>query len=173
VQSTETWKPVVGYEGLYEVSDHGRVRSLNSRRARAGHPFVLRPTPIPSGYLTVKLYRSGAPRQTRSVHALVAEAFLGPSEGRVVRHLDGSRTGNRPSNLAWGTLSENSRDMTTHGTHRNIRKTHCPAGHEYTPENTYITRRGEGRTSRKCRACELARQSRLNRQKKNTSKGGA
>src|SRR5262249_12949164 len=68
-----------------------------------------------------------------------------------VRHLNGIRTDNRPENLAWGTKSENMQDAVRHGTHLETRKTHCPEGHEYTPENTIMG--GRNRKSRGCKKC--------------------
>ena len=153
MQSTEHWQPVRGYAGRYEVSSHGRVRSNDTTdslgRKHLGR--VLKPTPIPSGYLTVVLYRDG--RQTHSVHRLVAEAFLGLSDFPVVRHLDGSRDNNHASNLAWGTFAENSQDSVAHGTNSNARKTACIRGHKFTPDNTGIRKLG----NRYCKKCESNR----------------
>lgn len=66
-------------------------------------------------YLCVRLNDRGK-RRARHVHALVAEAFHGPREGRQVRHLNGDRRDNRASNLAWGTAVENAADRDAHGT---------------------------------------------------------
>lgn len=98
--TTEGWRDVVGYEGLYEVSSLGRVRSL--RRA-----LLLRAAPMTSGYLSVRLSR-GNRAPTRSVHALVAEAFVGPRPGGMnVNHIDGLKTNNAATNLEYVTPSEN------------------------------------------------------------------
>lgn len=120
----ERWLPVVGYEGIYEVSDHGRVRSLDRTiRHRNGHVTrrrgrVLRLSSTVSGYPQAGL-RSGDRDGQRLVHRLVAEAFIGPCpEGMECRHLDGNRRNNSPSNLAWGTHAENVADQATHGTRR-------------------------------------------------------
>lgn len=129
------------------MSDQGRVRSL----ARPRHPGrVLKPRLDSQGYALVTLSQDDQQR-TRFVHRLVALAFLGPCPpGREVRHLDGDPANCRVGNLAYGTHRENELDKRTHGTHHNAVKTHCPQGHEYTPENTYIR---PGTTHRHCRTC--------------------
>lgn len=144
---SEMWLPAPGYEGLYSVSDLGRVRS-------EAHPEqVLRPALNGSGYLAVGLRRDGE-RRTRKVHRLVAHAFHGPlPTGMQTRHLDGDRENNAASNLAYGTRSENMKDAVHHGTHNEARKTHCPSGHLYDEANTYAYKQAHGGTGRACRAC--------------------
>jgi hypothetical protein len=146
----EVWKPVAGYVG-YEVSSLGNVRSRKGRWS-GGKPKMMKPTPIPAGYLTVALYSDGG-RKTHLVHRMVADAFHERGGHDLVRHLDGDKFNNRAENLAWGTPSENAVDSVIHGTHRNTRKTHCKRGHEYTPENTYRF----ADMSRVCRTCAIAR----------------
>jgi len=104
---TELWKSVVGFEGAYEVSDLGRVRSL----LRGGR--VLRPGRSTScGHLVVLLGR----KNKRYVHALVAEAFVGPRPlGCDVLHLDGNAGNNAAVNLKYGTRSENNAHVVYHG----------------------------------------------------------
>ena len=117
----EEWRPVVGYEGLYEVSSLGRVRSLdrwvraNSGRRRTGVRYF---TPSPSGksrkYKKVLLRN---PDKQHLVHRLVLEAFVGPRPDNCeARHLDGDPSNNRLDNLAWGTKAENEADKVKHGT---------------------------------------------------------
>lgn len=147
----EEWRPAVGFEGRYEVSDLGRVRSLlptsgtNGGRRRGAPDGVLKPTP--SGkYYTVSLGR----RNTRTVHTLVLEAFVGPCpEGLEACHNNGDHADNTLGNLRWDTRSENAKDKTRHGTNPNALKTSCPAEHEYDDENTGI--RPDG--SRYCKKC--------------------
>jgi len=109
----ERWLPVVEYEGLYEVSDLGRVRSL--RRWHAGSR-VLKP-----GYdgsaAQVGLSREGR-RRTFKVHILVARAFLGPCpDGQEVCHGPAGRRDNRLVNLSYGThLKNNGEDKRRDGT---------------------------------------------------------
>lgn len=108
----ETWLPAVGFEGRYEVSDRGRVRSLNGDRR---HGIVLKNSLDGHGYAFVRL--TGEAGQVRaSVHTLVCEAFNGPRAGApLCRHLDDDRLRNVPSNLAWGTKSDNGRDAVRNG----------------------------------------------------------
>src|SRR6185295_11979756 len=122
----EQWRPVVGYEGLYEVSNLGRVRALPRRlktwfgdRAHAGG--IMRPKLMKkTGYLEVSLQDSAGGRSPRFVtlHAIVAEAFHGPkpSPAHEVLHGDGVRTNCAASNLRWGTRKENMEDQRRHGT---------------------------------------------------------
>ena len=134
MSDVEEWRQIAGYEGLYDVSNLGRVRSWS--RYKNGAPLT--PLPNKQGYLSVALQRGGRVCY-RKIHQLVLEEFVGPrSEGQIVRHLDGNNTNNLLNNLSWGTHSENMADSLRHGTHPEARKTHCPAGHEYSPENTVV-----------------------------------
>ena len=148
----EIWKPIPGYKG-YEASDLGRVRSWRGRWGRT-EPRLLA-LRLSNGYPGVGLYKDdGVSRDARSVHSLVAQAFIGPRpEGYEVRHLNGDRTDNRLSNLAYGTPSENKLDAVSHGTHHMASRTCCAQGHPYDEDNTYI-RKGGGRD---CRACNRER----------------
>jgi len=152
----EHWRSVVGYEGLYEISDHGSVRSLDrlivlvDGRRRTFPGVVLRPSLRADGHLQVNLWRGGNYR-TRKVHQLVAEAFIGPRpDGMEVCHNDGDPVNNDLFNLRYDTQSENGRDVVRHGRHKNALKTHCPSGHPYSEANTYVWRR-----RRYCRICSV------------------
>jgi hypothetical protein len=112
------WKPVVGFEGKYEVSITGQVRSVDRQvRCRAGklrssRGQLLAPQNHSRGYAQV-----GLCSRVHLVHALVARAFIGPvPEGKEVAHWDGSRTRNRLSNLRYATRAENVADKRRHGT---------------------------------------------------------
>jgi hypothetical protein len=144
--TSEIWLPVVGWEGFYEVSDLGRVRRIFLP------PFegyrVLRPS-LCTYHPSVSLSRRSRVVR-RTVHVLVAAAFLGPRPpGLEVCHNDGNKMNAAASNLRYDTHQANEHDKRIHGTHHNSRKTHCPYGHEYTPANTYINAKG----SRECRTC--------------------
>ena len=121
--SQEIWKAVVGYENFYEVSDGGRVRSLDHYVShwRGGQRLVrgtLRYTPSLGAYPGVHLSKNGHTKM-HTVHRLVAEAFLGPCpEGLEVAHNDGVPTNSRLENLRYATRSDNNKDKVRHGTHR-------------------------------------------------------
>lgn len=154
----ETWKPVPTWEGLYAVSDLGRVKSFcDHGRWKTGPEGRLMTISVnaESGYAYVGLSRNGT-TTLRTVHSLVLEAFDRPRpEGMECRHEDGDRANARLPNLSWGTGSENNLDQVRHGTHNNASKDECKNGHEYTEENTYYYRRADG--SIKQRACKICR----------------
>jgi hypothetical protein len=120
----ERWLPVPGYEGFYEVSDRGRVKSLaRVARRRDGKPQpipekILKPLANPSGHLKAVL-RCGGHRKESYVHRLVLQAFVGPCpEGMECCHNDGNPANNRLENLRWGTRASNMADKLKHGTHQ-------------------------------------------------------
>lgn len=111
-EQPEAWKPVVGYEGHYEVSNLGRVKSL-ARMARLNYrprPLrerILRPGRASNGYDTVVLFDPGG-RRSHCIHRLVAEAFIPkPSACTEVNHIDGVKANCRVENLEWCTSSYN------------------------------------------------------------------
>lgn len=103
----ETWKPVVGYEGWYEVSNQGRVRRMKTiTSTKAGRIIG---TPNNGGYPMVALCKYGKIK-FRAIHHLVMESFWGPMEaGKNVDHVNGIKTDNRLENLEYVTAKENSR----------------------------------------------------------------
>lgn len=145
----ERWLPVPGYEGFYDVSSLGRVRSLPRTKTKGG---ILKPGRKGIGYQLVVLSRGQLPQVSTSVHVIVAAAFLGPCPpGMEVRHKNGDPADNQVSNLTYGTHAENMQDQILHGMNHNLNKTHCPAGHEYTEENTKrIAARPNGRFCKEC-----------------------
>lgn len=127
---SEQWKPIVGWEGLYEVSDLGRVRSLDrvwvqpAPRSGAPHEYRYRGRVLTGGrdaygYVVVHLRRP--PQTARSwchkVHQLVLAAFVGPrpADRPQTRHLNGNQIDNRLTNLQYGTALENAADRVRHG----------------------------------------------------------
>ena len=120
---SEEWRPIVGFEGRYEVSNLGRVRSLDRaipristlgkqyNRFAKGQILVLYPTK--DGYLACRLGR----KTMGYVHILVAQMFLGDRRKKIiVRHLNGVCTDNNVNNLAYGTRRDNIQDAKRHGT---------------------------------------------------------
>ncbi len=114
----EVWKDIPGYEGSYQVSDKGQVRSLD-RLGKLGQKLrgrLLKQGVDPNWYYRVRLTnRLGS--KTVNTHYLVLLAFVGPADhpSLVCRHLDGNSRNNNLDNLKWGTCSENSHDMVNHG----------------------------------------------------------
>lgn len=154
--TNEEWRAVVGYEGLYEVSDQGRVRSVprvikdRSGRQQRWKGKVLALAESGRG----KYFSVGLPGgRTAHVHVLVAAAFIGlRPDGLEVCHGNGDHHDNRAENLRYGTPSDNMTDRVRHGTHHQTRKTHCAQNHPYDAANT-----AHYRGHRICRECRRAR----------------
>ena len=155
----EVWKAVRGFEGAYEVSNSGVVRSLDRmvggpRGQRVWRGREMKSRVARNGYALVQLKNNGAVRSAH-VHTLVLEAFVSERpEGQECRHLDGDRLNNRLENLRWGTRSENVQDSISHGTHyQTSREKVCPRGHRVEGPN----RANAGSDSLfLCRACQRA-----------------
>lgn len=150
------WRAVVGYEGAYEVSSSGRVRSLTREvifangRSRVVTGRELAPAILKSGYPAVNLWRNNKGR-TRTVHGLVAEAFLGPrGEGVEVCHNDGNPANPNLSNLRYDTHQNNLMDTVYGGTNSKV-QSRCKHGHLKKGENRIEY--GVFLTRSKCRAC--------------------
>lgn len=123
----EEWRPIEGYEGRYEVSDLGRVRSLprtehsaDGRRIVKGG--ILRPNQNRDGYLQVGLRKNGRSGKTwrAPVHRLVAVAFHSDARDELhheVAHLDGNPANARADNIKWVSKAENMAHKRLHGTH--------------------------------------------------------
>ena len=140
----ETWKDIKGYEGLYQVSNMGRVKSLErtvtskngSKQYRKER--ILKPRPNGKGYLRVNLFKSSSETKDFYIHRLVCEAFHeNPENKPCVNHIDENKTNNTASNLEWCTYKENS----NHGT-RNARMAKGVAKALSKPVGQY-TREGE------------------------------
>lgn len=115
----EVWKDVVGYEGLYQVSNIGNVISLR-RNYKCGPKYL---TPFENdGYHRVTLV-VGKSHKNLLVHRLVAEAFIPNTEGKeVVNHIDGNKLNNKANNLEWVTKKEN----TAHAIRTGLRRPDVP-----------------------------------------------
>jgi hypothetical protein len=98
----EVWEDIIGYEGFYQVSDLGRVKSL-----RFNKEIILKFGVDWSGYLLVNLFKNGIPKNMKA-HRLVALTFIPNPENKLeVNHKDGIKTNNNIENLEWSTRAEN------------------------------------------------------------------
>lgn len=113
----EAWRAVPGYEGCYEVSNLGNVRSVtrwSNGRLLNGKPMS--PVLDSHGYATVRFYKEGVGTRHK-LHRIVCRAFHGePAEGQQAAHLDGDRSNARSDNLTWASQSENESHKKAHGT---------------------------------------------------------
>ncbi len=108
------WRPIPGYEGLYEISALGVVKSL-AREGTRGRFLYNNTEPSGTRYKYVFLCKDGVPKRYR-VHTLVLMAFVGPRpKGKVARHLDSNPANNSIINLSWGTPKENMADERARG----------------------------------------------------------
>lgn len=159
--SNEQWRAVPGWEGYYEVSDHGRVRSLwrtvmrsNGRKQSVKGRLLSLVNNSVHGYPQVTLSGGGVTAK-KNVHELVTSAFIGPRPARMeVCHDNGNPEDNRVENLRYGTRSENSHDRVRHGRHYQAEKISCPRGHLLQEPNLRNRKNNEG--YRGCLACHRA-----------------
>ena len=158
-RTPEQWRPVVGHEGYYEVSDEGRVRGVERlARKRNGGTYavkakLLKLTPTSQGYVRVTLARDGVLRYAR-VHTLVLEAFVGPCpSGHEALHKDDIGANNALRNLRWGTSTENTFDCIGNSNHQYAKRDRCSRKHLFAGANL-ITRSDGGRRCRSCRHAE-------------------
>ncbi len=139
-------REIPGFPGYFINEDGTRIVSrVRYNLAEGG--VEMKPETTPQGRLRVKVLG-----QRKLVHQLVAMTYIGPCpEGMQIRHLDDDHTNNHWTNLAYGTAKENMADSVATGKHvscAEAAKTHCPAGHEYTADNTYVN---SGK--RRCKEC--------------------
>ena len=105
------WRPVVGFEGSYEVSNTGLVRSLKGRK---GPTYVMKLQPDKVGYLLVHLRGGKTSKKLYLVHRLVATAFIPNPEGKPqIDHINAIKSDNRVENLRWVTPRENKANIHT------------------------------------------------------------
>lgn len=157
----EEWLDVLGWEGSYQISDRGSLRSLPRRIIRSnGTPQtfrgrILSPAPSHGGYLGYVLKIQGHFKRLY-IHQMMLEAFVGPRpSGMQARHLDGDNQHNHLANLAWGTKLENEHDKLLHGTdQKSIAGTICKRGHLLRAPNRLVKK--PGASQGQCRACSNA-----------------
>jgi hypothetical protein len=133
----ETWKDIAGFEGRYQVSDAGRVKSLahaqryvhwrnGAEMSRTTRERVSATQLINSGYQIVHLHQDNK-RTALLVHRLVATQFLEGPQGATVNHKNGVKTDNRVRNLEWATYTENHLHAVAHGLNKQARPATNPA----------------------------------------------
>lgn len=121
----EIWKDIPGYEGLYQASSLGNIKSLariEKRKDGTRNPIrerILKPSINPSGYYFLNVSKNGVRKNSR-VHRLVGKAFLPPDTGLEINHINGIKTDNRIENLEWVTHSENGKHAYRIGIHAKI-----------------------------------------------------
>lgn len=161
----EVWKPIPNYEGMYEVSNYGRLRSCdreikykNKRGTEITRFSKTRELPSRmhrNGYLYAHLWKRNKETQF-AVHTLVLEAFIGPRpDGYVCCHKDDVKTNNYIGNLQWGTYSDNAYDKVANGRDQNANKKYCSRGHLLVAPNLVASKLKVG--ARECLACSRAR----------------
>lgn len=110
----EIWKDIPGYEGLYQISNYGNVRSMNYNK-KVGNIKELKPNTTRDGYLEVHISKDSK-RRYFLIHRLVAQAFIdNPDNKPQVNHIDGDKSNNNVSNLEWVTNGENQRHAYDNG----------------------------------------------------------
>ena len=113
----EIWKDVIGYEGLYQVSNHGRIKSLKFNKER-----ILKPGLNNTGYFIVNLFINNKSKIYK-IHRLIAIHFVpNPVNKPQVNHKDGNKLNNHVDNLEWCTRSENMKHAWKNGLCENVRK---------------------------------------------------
>jgi hypothetical protein len=116
----EVWKDIEGYENVYQVSNLGRVKSLerwviSNRGKRLVKERILKANITPNGYVVVAL----GIKNVKNVHRLVLETFYPIDKKMDVMHLDNDKTNNNLDNLKWGTRKENLQQMSREGRWKN------------------------------------------------------
>ena len=168
------WRPVVGYDGYYEVSSDGDIRSIDKQSGpvyngkgwctKRYKGRVLKQHTRDIGHRQVTLHRDGA-RESRYVHQLVAQAFYGPRPDKhCVRHWNGDPGDNRVENLRYGTASDNRRDVFKDrrlvAKPPNPPRTHCKFGHLIEYPNIRVRTDGSRYPTDRCLVCHRTQNAR-------------
>ena len=164
---SEIWKDVAGYEGLYQVSDKGRIYSVERIDSR-GHRRrgrVLKPVNNGHGYLQVGLCKGGT-RKRKLMHRLVADAFIPNPKGFLeINHKDENKLNNRVENLEWCTREHNINYGTrTEKTSKKVRAVEIKTGEVVTFNSTREAGRkgyNQGNVSMACRGTHKTRTGKL------------
>lgn len=111
----EIWRDIRGYEGLYQISSFGRIKSLKT-------DMFLKPTLDITGYYRINFRKAGYTKHF-NIHRLLLETFVGnPLNKPITNHIDGCKTNNQLSNLEWATYKENLEHATRSGLNKRIYK---------------------------------------------------
>lgn len=152
----ERWLPVVGWEGLYEVSDQGRIRTVprtvrctnqhGGNHTRHISARIRKLGVTRDGYTQIVFGGASTPPpgqcKSRVIHQVVLEAFVGPRPpGMEACHNDGDKSNNALSNLRWDTKKANEFDAVRHGARPDPNRTHCRRGHDLAV-NRFFNHRG-------------------------------
>lgn len=157
----EVWKPIPGYDGRYEASSLGRIRSKDWTVSHVNGSSRLVPGRIIKGGVASNGYRmvsltSPQGQNSFTVHNLVLTTFRGPRpEGHVGCHWDGDKLNNLLENLRWDTYANNLRDSVRQGVHWGANKDSCPRGHKLSGANLRV-RSDKPAHIRECKACHRA-----------------
>jgi len=120
----EVFKDILNYEGMYQVSNLGKIKSLKGKKEK-----FLKPSNTTHGYLKVNLNKNGI-QKTFKLHRLIAEHFIKKIDGKeIINHIDGNKRNNNISNLEWCTHSENIK----HAYKTGLKKP--KSGNQYTENN--------------------------------------
>lgn len=111
----EIWKDIKGYEGLYKISNYGRVESLPKNRYGSKKSIILKPFLDKDGYLNIGLCKNNVVTKHK-VHRLVAQVFINNCHNKPqVNHKNGIKDDNRVTNLEWVTNGENQKHAWKYG----------------------------------------------------------
>ena len=152
-QNKEIWKDIEGYEGLYQISNFGNVKSLDntviySNRRIRKHKSKLLKFGICRGYCIVNLYKNKRSSSSK-VHRLVAQAFIpNPENKPTVNHKDGNKQNNCVDNLEWATIKENNNHAYTIGLMENAKRVR--ANNMAVISKKYLTTRIQKRIKKIC-----------------------
>lgn len=150
----EEWRPVFGYEGLYEICRDGRVRTV-TRKDTIGREIkqhLVASRIGRNGYPEIWARKDGKTKHL-TIHRALLEAFVGPRlEGQQARHLDDDKLNYSLDNLAWGTRSENNHDRVRNGIHHYSKRDRCSRGHRLDEWNLS----SDNSPKRRCKACAVS-----------------
>lgn len=130
----EIWKDIKGYEGLYQVSNLGRVKSLpRNTKNQYKNGIIKKNIILKNGYYFINLYNNGSKLFT--IHKLVAQAFIPNLKNKpCINHIDGNKQNNCVDNLEWCTYSENE----LHAFNKNLKKPPCKKINQYDLQGNFI-----------------------------------